>query len=49
MRVRLVSVSRDGTLAASYTYCLCPLKLDHLLLSNFDGKREGYGKETVYG
>ena len=29
--------------------CPCPLKLDHLLVSNFDGKEGGYGKETVFG
>ena len=29
--------------------CPCPLKLDHLLLSNFDGKGDSYGEETVFG
>ena len=29
--------------------CPCPLKLDHLLLSNFDGKGDDYGEETVFG
>ena len=31
-----------------YQVCPAPLKLDHLLLSNFDGKGYGYGEETVF-
>ena len=28
--------------------CPCPLKLDHLLLSSFDGKEWDYGKEEIF-
>ena len=28
--------------------CPCPLKLNHLLVSKFDGKEGGYGEETVF-
>ena len=29
--------------------CPAPLKLDHLLLSIFDGKEDGYGEEEIFG
>ena len=29
--------------------CPCPLKLDHLLLSSFDGKVDYYGKKEIFG
>ena len=29
--------------------CPYPLKLDHLLLSNFDGKDCDYGKGEIFG
>ncbi|MEL6996554.1 MAG: hypothetical protein AAGK67_18190 [Pseudomonadota bacterium] len=31
-----------------FTICPCPLKLDHLLLSIFDGKGYGYGEEEIF-